>query len=101
MTDPTYDPAHDGARLRTLRERVLALMRDGNWRTDAEIQSICGGNEGGVGAKRRDLKKSEFGGHKIQRRRRGDPVRALWEYRLVVKPTEQQDLFDHGPRRTW
>jgi len=40
MTDPTYDPAHDDTRLRTLRERVFDMMRARRWNTLSEIQAV-------------------------------------------------------------
>jgi len=80
----TLNPDIDGPRLATLRARVLAVLQQGGWYTDYELQRVCGGSVGGVGAKRRDLRKAEFGGHEIESRRRGDPARALWEYHIIV-----------------
>ena len=78
----TFDAAHDGARLTTLLDAVRSLMADGRWRTLAEIVVVTGGSEAGISARLRDLRKTAFGGHTVERRYRGD---GLWEYRLIVK----------------
>lgn len=82
----TFDPAHDAKRLGSQLLRVEALMRDGKWRTLAEIvEAINGGSEAGVSARIRDLRKEKFGGYTIEHRRRGDPKLGLWEYRMAAK----------------
>lgn len=81
----TYDAEKDKARLNGLMERVFALMRDGQWRTLAEIVAVTGGSEGGVGARLRDARKVQWGGHTVNRRRRGDAKRGIFEYQLVVR----------------
>jgi len=65
-----------------LLDRVRDLMRDGRWRTLAEIVELCGGSEAGVSARLRDLRKPQHGGRRVERRRRGEPRLGLWEYRL-------------------
>ena len=81
----TYDPEHDGERLGGQLYRVFALMRDSEWRTLGEIASVAGGSEAGISARLRDCRKDRFGGHTVERRRRGEPKDGLWEYRLIVK----------------
>jgi len=78
----TYDQEKDGERLRRLFDRVFALMRDGEWRTLAEIQQVTGGSEASVSARLRDFRKKKFGGHGWGRRRREG---ALWEYQVRVR----------------
>jgi hypothetical protein len=79
----TYEPEHDHARLAGQLERVATLMRDGVWRTLAEIVAAVGGSEAGVSARLRDLRKKDFGAHVVERRRRGEPKLGLWEYRVL------------------
>ena len=80
----TYEPAYDRARLTGLALRVFELMSDGHWRTLGEIQSITGNSEGGVHARLRCFRRKEFGSHKVNRRRRGDPKSGIHEYQLEV-----------------
>lgn len=94
----TYDPALDGPALDILRARVLNffLTHDwAGWYTDAEICAEVGNTVGGVGAKRRDLRKEEYGGYIIEPRRRGNPKHRIWEYQFrgkapVVVPAQQE-----------
>jgi biotin operon repressor len=69
----------DRERLNTQLWRVYRLMRAGGWHTLAEIARAVGGSETGVAARVRDLRKTRFGGHQIERRR---VAGGLWEYRL-------------------
>ena len=50
----------DRARLATLQQKVEALMRDGAWRTLAQISAACGGSEASVSARLRQA--ADFGG---------------------------------------
>lgn len=79
----TYDAEHDLARLSTQFEKVRAAMLSGKWFTLGELQKICGGSESGISARVRDLKKKKFGSYPVERRRRGEAKRGLWEYRIV------------------
>lgn len=81
----TYSPAHDAERLETLLGRVLDLMKDGQWRTLAEIRSVVDGSEAGISARLRDFRKKDFGEHVVNRRRRGEPKDGVWEYRVLIK----------------
>lgn len=86
----TYDEHDDGARLASLLDRVRELMDDGKWRTLREIVVEVGGSEGGVSARLRDMRKAQFGGVEVERRRRGDPANGLHEYRV---PPGQREVF--------
>ena len=86
----TFDPHDDGERMASLLDRVRALMDDGKWRTLREIVVACGGSEGGVSARLRDMRKAQFGGVEVERRRRGDPANGLHEYR--VPPGQREFL---------
>lgn len=78
----TAKRALDDYRLKSLLHRVYRLMYDHRWRTLAEIQKEVGGSEAGVSARLRDLRKEKFGGHVIEKRRKGEGKRGLWSYRM-------------------
>lgn len=79
---PTYAGDLDGARLTSQLNAVLALMRDGAWRTLSEIRAAIGrGSEAGLSARLREIRGSRRG--VVERRRRGDPKNGLHEYRLL------------------
>jgi len=79
----TYEPEHDEDRLGAQLGRVLALMRDGRWRTLGEIAAATGDQQQSVSARLRDLRKERYGGHRVDRRRRGEPKSGLFEYGLI------------------
>ncbi len=81
----TYDHARDARRLSGQHARVLACMRDGIYRTLAEIAAATGDPEASVSARLRDLRKDRFGAHEVERRYVKD---GLWAYRLIVKPSQ-------------
>jgi len=81
----TFDPALDGPRLKGQTLDVFNLMRDGQWRTLAQIAYATGHPEASLSARLRDLRKPKYGGHTVERRRLGDPTRGIWEYRVIVK----------------
>ncbi len=79
----TYEPKFDASRLRGEMARVYAVMRDGLWRTLAEISWLAMAPEASVSARLRDFRKSKFGAHTVNRRRRGEASRGIWEYQLL------------------
>ena len=79
----TFDQELDGKRLTSQLEQVFRLMVDSKWRTLSEISGVTGGSESGVSARLRDFRKSRFGSHEVQRRRKGQGRSGLWEYRLI------------------
>lgn len=82
---PTYSGDLDGERLTSQLAAVLALMRDGTWRTLSEIRAAIGrGSEAGLSARLREIRGSRRG--RVERRRRGDPKNGLHEYRLLKGP---------------
>ena len=87
----TYDPALDGDRLRAQLARVKRLMRDGHWRTLADIAVVARGSEAGVSARLRDLRKQKFGGHTVERRRL---FGGLHEYRLILSADSPSERLD-------
>jgi hypothetical protein len=83
----TFDRTLDAPRLNTQAQRVFDALADGAWRTLREIAAKTGDPEASISARLRDLRKLAFGGHKVDRRRRGDPKAGVWEYRLNLTPT--------------
>jgi len=89
----TYDHERDSPRLTTQYDRTFNLMRDGAWRTLAEIASAIGCPEASVSARLRDMRKARFGEHTVSHRIR-EGATGLWEYRLI--PAEAQGTLDFG-----
>lgn len=79
----TYEKAHDLKRLSSQLQAVRDLMLDGRWRTISEVRSLVGGSENGISARLRDLRKSRFGSFVVERQRRGDCDRGVFEYRVL------------------
>ena len=80
----TYDPEHDHDRLKAQLTRVWAVMKDGEWRTLYEIAAITFDSVQSISARLRDFRKERFGGHTVNRRRRGPEKRGLFEYQLIL-----------------
>jgi hypothetical protein len=77
----TYEPALDRERLSRLLGAVLQALRSGAWLTLAEIRERAQhGSEAGISARIRELRDCGF---VIERRRRGNPARGWWEYRMT------------------
>lgn len=81
----TFDKKLDGKRLSGQLHLVFNLMADGRWRALSEIAFEVDGSEAGVSARLRDLRKRKFGSHEVNRRRRGNAKRGVWEYQLIRK----------------
>jgi len=77
-----YDPALDQARLTGQLRRVYDVMADGQWRTLRELEVATGDPTTSISAQLRHLRKRRFGAHVVEKRRRGEAKRGLWEYRL-------------------
>lgn len=75
----------DTARLGTQLDRVRLLMADGRWRSLHDIAIVAGGSEASISARLRDLRKSRFGGHTVERVRTTRP--GVWHYRLLPGET--------------
>lgn len=84
----TYDHELDGKRLAAQHARVFDCMKDGRWRTLAEIARETVYPEASISARLRDFRKPRFGSHFVDRRRTRN---GLHEYRLVIHRT---DLFE-------
>ena len=80
----TFEPIHDELRLGRQALAVMRVMKDGEWRTLREIvEAIGGGSEAGVSARLRDFRKAAYGSHVVNRRRRGDESKGVFEYQVV------------------
>ncbi|MFW6103130.1 MAG: hypothetical protein ACOC7M_02410 [Chloroflexota bacterium] len=92
---PAYVPEHDQVRLTGQIRRIFRLMKDGQWRTLNEISGATGDPHASVSAQLRHLRKSRFGSHTVERRRRNSPKEGLYEYRLIVNP-HTKVVIDEG-----
>lgn len=87
----TFVPAFDAERLTGQYKRVWDVMKDGRWMTLAEIKAAVIFNfdhhdsEAAISARLRDFRKKRFGGHRVERRRRGSAKNGLFEYSLIVQ----------------
>jgi len=98
---PDYVPSLDHRRLTDQHRKIRALMLDGRWRTLHEIAEATGESEASVSAQLRHLRKPRFGSYVVDKRRRGQAKRALFEYRVMVasligrQESEQLKLTPH------
>lgn len=80
---PEYVQALDQSRLAKQHERIRDLMRDGVWRSLGEIAECTGYPEASISAQLRHLRKPRFGSWRVEKRRRGEQPRGLYEYRVT------------------
>lgn len=78
----TYSHAKDHARLAVQRLTVYRHMQGARWWTLGELRQVTGFPEASISARLRDLRKPQFGGHTVLRRRVGSG--GLFEYRLLA-----------------
>jgi len=91
---PDYNPKLDQGRLTGQIKRIYDLMIDGRWRTLGEIAMVTRDPEASISAQLRHLRKPRFGSHLVDKRRRGDEKRGLYEYKLISNELPvQQKLF--------
>ncbi len=79
------DTVTDFDRLAEQTRGIFNLMKDGVWRTLAEIEAETGYPQDGISAQLRFLKKLRFDGHTLEKRRR--PYGGTWECRLIASPS--------------
>jgi hypothetical protein len=89
----SFNPVADAKRLNKQCAAVHALMQDGNWRTPSDIEAATGFNWASASARLRDLRKPQFGAFRVERRRKGDAERGLYEYRMLPPEPKQPDLL--------
>jgi hypothetical protein len=83
---PGFIAEFDEERLKGQAKAVFNLMKDGSWLTLGEIKAaINGGSETGISATLRSFRKKPYGSHTLNKKRRGDPKRGLFEYQLIIK----------------
>jgi len=85
-----YDRRADDARLTGQILRVYDLMRDAAWRTLGEIGEATGDPQASISAQLRHLRKPRFGGHLVEKRRRGEREHGLFEYRLIISRDQER-----------
>lgn len=91
---PTYNEKIDGKRISGQMAKIKHFMLSGSWRTLAEISKATRYPESSISAQLRHLRKAEFGGHDVQKRRR-KPDGGTWEYKVRAgkKTGEQTGMF--------
>lgn len=83
MTSAAFDYAQDFDRLKKIGDRVAKLMRDGKWRTHAEVAEACKCSQTGASARLREFTQEGFehyGVIKVLRRPRSGHLN---EYKCV------------------
>ncbi len=92
----TYEPKFDHTRLTGQLGRVYSCMKDGGWRSLAQISEVTNDPQASVSARLRDLRKLKFGDHSVERERIKDPNHGIFVYRLIIiqkKKPEQLELI--------
>lgn len=84
INSPTYETRFDKERLTRQMKALFLLMKDGSWWTLGELHTQVTGTETGIAASVRAFRKSEYGSHTVNRRRRGEQKRGHWEYQLIL-----------------
>lgn len=79
---PAYEEPIDSERIQTQQEVIRDLCLDGQWRSLGEIAHVTGYPEASISAQLRHLRKEQFGGFILDRRRR-EPWAGLFEYALM------------------
>jgi predicted transcriptional regulator len=77
---PAYSEALDGKRIAAQQEAIRLYMLRREWATLQEIAQDLGFPESSVSAQLRHLRKPEFGGYRVDKRRRGST--GCWEYHV-------------------
>lgn len=78
---PDVSP-EDTKRLTGQLLRIYTVMKDGKWRTLAELEALTGDPQASISAQCRNLRKARFGAHNVERQRRSG---GTYEYRLAVQ----------------
>ena len=90
----TYHRNLDAPRLVTQLEAVQVILQSGKWYTLSQLtQRVMStthhrATEPAISARLRDLRKTKFGGHQIERLRTNTP--GLFRYRLKQAPKDRQ-----------
>lgn len=99
MENPDYDGSNyirelDKVRLAGQMKSIFLVMKDAEWRTLNEIAGITCFGEASISAQLRNLRKEKFGSHIVDKRRRGEKNKGLWEYSLMVNKIPVQGELD-------
>jgi len=78
---PSDEPDRD-ERLGRQLDDIRALMRDGQWRTLAQIETATGHPPASISAQLRHLRKPRFGAHVVNKRHIGH---GLYEYQVLLQ----------------
>jgi hypothetical protein len=78
-----YVPELDLVRLTGQTAKIYSLMKDQRWRTLYEIEFQVNAPQSSISAQLRHLRKERFGGHTVNKRRRGIAEEGLFEYQLI------------------
>lgn len=98
---PAYDKQRDGTRLKHQHDKIRDWMLTQNaWKTLAEMHQALDYPESSISAQLRHLRKAQFGGYRVEKRRRSKAL-GTWEYRVLPpeKP-ETLSLFDEPATST-
>lgn len=98
MIKPDFDGSEyvielDCNRLNRQIDVIRELMLDGRWRTLKEIEDVTGYPQASISADLRSLRKKRFGSYIVDKRRRGDEKRGLFEYKVKVSANETGQLY--------
>ena len=85
-----YDHKRDSARLTSQIETIFNLMRDGKFRSVAEIGRLTGYPENSIQAQLRNLRKARFGSHTLNRKHIKNGFNL---YQIVENTNPQKRLF--------
>ena len=94
---PAFDGQLDGQRVRTQLQAIADLMEEAyqkyEWLTLQEIEERTGYPQASISAQLRHLKKPQFGGHNVLKRRRefGGEERGTWEYLVAPANTKNKE----------
>ena len=99
MENPDFDGSNynrdlDKVRLAGQMKSIFYVMKDSEWRTLNEIAEITGFGEASISAQLRNLRKEKFGSHIVNKRRRGEKNKGLWEYQLIANDIPIQGEFE-------
>lgn len=92
---PAVSPSA-GVRDDTILRLVATALADGQWWTLQELVDRTGASEGTVGARARDLRKQQYGGYDIERRK--GPERGVKLYRVAPRDLARLQTGDLRPR---
>jgi DNA-binding MarR family transcriptional regulator len=91
-----FDPALDQRRLTGQCKAIFLHMQDTVYRSLEEISRDLGYSTASVSAQLRNLRKKEFGGCIVNKRRRPcERGHGTWEYSLVPSGNERFDTDDY------